>query len=271
MADKPTTGTIEIGLKTKTSKSRSFDRRWILLPATFIVVVLLWAIGVWLFKPPDYLFPGPAAVGRSLKNMAGQPRFWNNVGVTTWEAVSGYLLGSAAGIILGVLLSESKFLNDTIYPYVVALQALPKTALAPLFVAWLGFGLSSKILTAALVALFPVVVNVIEGLRASNPAQIELITVAAGSRWQVFRYVKVPNSLPFLLAGLEIGIVMAMTGAVVAEWVGAKSGLGQQMLTYIYEFNISGMFAVLLVISVLGFLLDLIVRITRRRVVFWVD
>jgi len=267
MADTATVAQLQVGRKSR----RTFDRRWVLVPATFVVVIVAWDLAVRIFSLPSYLFPSPLAVWDSLSNMVVRQRFWENVGVTVSEAIGGYVIGVVAAVVLGVLISEWKFLQQTIYPYVIALNAVPKTALAPLFVAWLGFGPESKLLTAALVALFPVLVNVIEGLRASNPAQIELIRVADGSNWQIFRYVKVPNALPFFFAGLEIAIVMALTGAVVAEWVGAKSGLGQQMLQYIYEFNIAGMFAVLVVVSLLGFFLDLAVRIAQRRIVFWVE
>ncbi len=242
-----------------------------LVPVSFILIVLAWEYGVRLLDVPSFVLPPPSAIWESLVNQLQTPRFWNNLWVTTQEIIAGYLLGVTTAFLLGIAVVQSRIVEKTVFPYVVAFQTVPKIALAPLFVIWFGFGLTSKILIAALVSFFPMLINVIEGLRSADQDQIELMRSLDASKRQIFFRVQLPNSMPFVFAGLDIGIVFAIIGAVVAEWVGARAGLGYQLLQYIYDFNIAGLFAVLVVLAVMGLVAHSFIRLLQRRFAGWTE
>src|SRR5262249_54493550 len=144
-----------------------------------------------------------------------------------------------------------------------------KVAIAPLIVAWAGFGIESKVLIVALVSFFPMLVNTIVGLKATPEDKIELMRSLAASRWKIFYMVKLPEALPFIFAGLNIGIVLAVLGAIVGEFVGAKAGLGYQILQMNYNLDIAGVFAILILLGAIGIALDYLTLLLRRRLVFW--
>jgi NitT/TauT family transport system permease protein len=261
--------------QTPASPRSRFDLRdrpeFVLVPVSFILIVLAWEYGVRLFDVPSFVLPPPSAIWESLINQLQTPRFWNNLWVTTQEIIAGYLLGVTTAFLLGIAVVQSRIVEKTVFPYVVGFQTVPKIALAPLFVIWFGFGLTSKILIAALVSFFPMLINVIEGLRSADQDQIELMRSLDASKRQIFFRVQLPNSMPFVFAGLDIGIVFAIIGAVVAEWVGARAGLGYQLLQYIYDFNIAGLFAVLVVLAVMGLLAHSFIRLLQRRFAGWTE
>lgn len=244
---------------------------FVLVPATFVILMVTWELSVNLLEVPGYILPPPSAVAASLFNQVQTSTYWTNVWVTTQETLAGYALGVFTAAVIGIGVSQFRLVEKTVFPYVVAFQTVPKTALAPLFIIWFGFGITSKIVTAALVSFFPMLINVIEGLRATEQDQIDLLRSLDASRMQIFGRVQVPNALPFIFAGLDIGIVFAIIGAVVGEWVGARAGLGYQLLQYIYDFNIAGLFGVLVTLSIMGFLAHSLIRLLQRRYAFWVE
>jgi NitT/TauT family transport system permease protein len=148
-------------------------------------------------------------------------------------------------------------------------QAMPKVALAPLIIIWFGLGLTSKVVSAALVAFFPLMVNTIVGLRSSEEDRVNLMRSLAATRGQIFWMLQLPNALPYIFAGLEIAMIFALIGAIVAEFVGAQSGLGMLMQSMNFTMDVAGQFSVLLILSVVGLLLNTIVTEVRRRVLFW--
>lgn len=252
---------------------KSFDPNRIpdlvLIPLVFVVTVAIWEFGVRLLNVPPFVLPPPSLVFESLVEQLQSPLLWRNFYVTAVEMFAGYALGVGLAFVLGVAISQIRLVEKVIFPYVVALQTVPKTALAPLFLIWFGFGITSKVITAALVAFFPMLVNVIEGLKSADEEKVEMLRSLGASRLQIFRMVQFPNALPFIFAGLDIGIIFALIGAVVGEFVGARAGLGYQLLQFNYNFNIAGMFAVLVVLSVMGIVPHYIIRLLQRRFAFW--
>jgi NitT/TauT family transport system permease protein len=174
-------------------------------------------------------------------------------------------------LVLGALIAQFRLADKLIYPYVIALQSVPKVALAPLLVIWFGFGLESKVIMTAVIAFFPIIVNTIVGLRTVDQDRIDLMVALKASRWQIFRYVRLPTALPFIFAGLDVGIVLSVIGAIVGEFVGANGGLGYLLLVYHADLKIAAMFALLVILALLGIVLHGIVQIVQRRVVFWVS
>jgi NitT/TauT family transport system permease protein len=239
------------------------------VPGTLVSALLAWEAIVWALDVPPIVVPPPTAVATALWAQLHLEAFWLDVGITLFETLVGFCLGALVAISLGSLIAQFELIEKTFYPYIVGLQTVPKIAIAPLMVIWFGFGLTSKVIMAAIIAFFPILVNVIEGLRASPPQEIELLRAMCASRWQIFWKVKVPNALPFLFAGLDIGIVFSVLGAIVGEFVGSQAGLGNRILQLDFRLDIPGVFAVLVVLSSIGISLHLTMRAVRRRVVFW--
>ncbi len=246
-------------------------RRRLLIGAVFVGVMLLWHVAVTAFKVSHLIFPGPLGVAQSIHDMFASGEVWPHLGVTLYEILAGFGLGALAGFVLGALIGQSALLEAVLYPYVVAFQTVPKVAIAPLFVLWFGFDTTSKVVITATIVFFPVLANTIVGLRSAPRDQIDLMRAFTASGWHVFRMVRLPHALPYIFAGLDIGIVLAVIGAIVGEFVGAQAGLGYLILQRNFSMDAGGMFAILIVLSVIGIVLHAVVKSIARRVIFWAD
>jgi len=240
-----------------------------LVPLVLVVFVLGWEGLVRAWQVPEFLVPAPSAIGRALVAGLTSRLYLDHFGVTLYESLLGFLIAAAAGIACGTVIAQFRVVEQTLYPYLVALQTLPKIAIAPLLIIWLGFGLTSKVVIAALVAFFPILVNVIVGLKTVDGPKLDLMRSLDASRWQTFRYVTFPNALPFVFAGLDIAIVFSVLGAIVGEFVGSQRGLGNLILQFHTSLDMAGMFAVLLLLAALGVGLHLAIQAIQRRVIFW--
>lgn len=234
-----------------------------------IVFLALWEGSVWLFSIPNYLIPPPSEVAYSFWLGSTTGLYLYHGSFTLGATLIGFFLGSALGFVIGVLVAQIPVLDRLFYPYVVAFQTVPKVALAPLIVVWFGFGIWSKVVMSLLICFFPVVVNTIEGQHSAPAEQIMLLRSYKASRLEIFRIVQLPASLPFVFAGLDIGIVLSVIGTIVGEFVGTTAGLGYILLDFNHSFDIAGVFATLVVLSLLGVGLHMILRMIQKRVVFW--
>jgi len=151
----------------------------------------------------------------------------------------------------------------------VMFQSLPKVALAPLIVVWFGLGLKSQVVNAALVAFFPLLVNTMVGLKSADEDRVNLMRSLAASDSQIFWMLRLPNALPFVMAGLDVAMIFALIGAIVAEFVGARAGLGMLIQSMNFNMDVSGQFSVLLILSIVGLLLNRCILLIRRRILFW--
>jgi NitT/TauT family transport system permease protein len=246
-------------------------RRRILMAGFFVLVIAAWHFAVVLLQVSPLIFPGPLAVASALIELIQSGEIAKHLGVTLYEILAGFAFGSIFGLVLGALIGQSTLLEAVLYPYVVAFQTVPKVAVAPLFVLWFGFDTTSKVVITATIVFFPVLANTIVGLKSAPRDQIELMKAFTASPWHVFRMVRLPHSLPFIFAGLDIGIVLAVIGAIVGEFVGAQAGLGYLILQRNFSMDAAGMFAILVVLSVIGLALHSIVKVIARRVIFWTD
>jgi len=246
-------------------------RRRMLIVAVFMLVLAFWHIGVTAFKVSHLIFPGPAGVVRALYDGLATGEIVRHLWVTLYEILAGFALGALAGFVLGALIGQSAVLEAVLYPYVVAFQTVPKVAVAPLFVLWFGFDTASKVVITATIVFFPVLANTIVGLRSAPRDQIDVMRAFTASPWHVFRMVRLPHALPYIFAGLDIGIVLAVIGAIVGEFVGAQAGLGYLILQRNFSMDAAGMFAILIVLSVIGIVLHAVVRFIAQRVIFWAD
>jgi NitT/TauT family transport system permease protein len=237
--------------------------------AVFVLVTGGWELLVRLAHVPAFILPPPSGIAGQLLEMAGQQRFWVDLAVTMNEVVLGYGVAIALAVLLGAAIAQVALLELSLMPYIVAFQTIPSVALAPLFLQWFGYGTLSKVVMAAIIAFFPILVNVIAGLQASGRDEIQMARAFGATRLQMLIKVRVPNSLPYVFAGLELGVVFALVGAIVAEFVGAKAGLGNRILQYNEQFNIAGMFGVLIVLAAAGMLMHRTVALVKHRALFW--
>lgn len=250
-------------------------RRWVwkesrLLPLSLLVAVLVaWEVLVIAFGVPKIVLPRPSAVAVAMWDGFSSGLFWPHLFVTLWEIVAGFAIGATVGIFLGVLIGLSPFMERLIYPYVVAFQTLPKVAIAPIMVIWFGYGLSSKIIITATIAFFPLLANTIVGLRSAPRDQIDMLRACTATDWQIFRMARLPQALPYIFVGLDVAAVLSVIGAIVGEFVGAKAGLGYLILQMNFNFNMAGVFAILILLSLIGVGLHLLVVAIQRRLLFW--
>ncbi len=195
--------------------------------------------------------------------------YWYHAGITVWEAVLGFFIGSAAGALLGLALSHWPIAGRSWYPYIVGFQSLPKVALAPLMVVWFGFGLEGKVFITAIITFFPVLVNMMAGYQSVEPERIELARSCNASEWQLLTKIIIPSCMPFLFAGLGVASVLSILGAVVGEFVGARAGLGMLLMQFNQSMELAPMFAIILLLGVIGFLMNYAVGLVERRCCFW--
>jgi len=233
------------------------------------IVLGLWEGIIVFFAVEPFVFPAPTAIAVALVNGLFGGSYISGLQVTLTEIGAGFALGSVTGLGLGILLVSVPMLNRVVFPWVVAIQTVPKVAIAPLMVVWFGFGIQSKILIVALTCLFPVLVNTIAGLRSTDPDRVALVRALCGSRWQLLRYVHLPSALPYIFAGLNTAIVFAVIGAIVGEFVGARSGIGVLILQANYNLDLAAVFALLTLIAIVGVLLNIAVRFIERKICFW--
>jgi NitT/TauT family transport system permease protein len=233
------------------------------------LTLAVWETMVWLFSVPAFILPAPSSIMMALYRGFSSSLYVDHMWITLTETLLGFALGTALAFALGIAVALSRRVEYFLYPFIIMFQAMPKVALAPLIVIWFGIGMTSKVLSAALVAFFPLMVNTIVGLRSAEEDRINLMRSLAATRGQIFWMLQLPNALPYIFAGLEIAMIFALIGAIVAEFVGAQSGLGMLMQSMNFTMDVAGQFSVLLILSVVGLILNGIVLEIRRRVLFW--
>ena len=218
---------------------------------------------------PAYILPAPSKVAIALWRGFASGVYQKNLLHTLLETLLGFLLGSALGFLLGAVVAMNRYVEYFFYPYIVMFQSVPKVALAPLIVVWFGLGMKSQVVNAALVACFPLLVNTIAGMKSADEDRINLMRSLAASNRQVFWMLRLPSALPFVMAGLEVAMIFALIGAIVAEFVGSQAGLGMLIQSMNYNMDVAGQFSVLLILSILGLLLNRCILLLRRRILFW--
>jgi len=233
------------------------------------LVLVVWQASPVLFKIPAFILPSASAVAEGLWRGLTNGLYLHHGAVTLFEVLAGFALGGSLGLALGVAVALNRRFAYFIYPYVIMFQSMPKVALAPLFVLWFGLGVTSKIVTAALVAFFPMMINTISGLNSADKDRIDLIRSLGGSELQVFTMLRFPSALPFIMAGLEIAMALSLIGTVVTEFLGADAGLGMLMQSMNFMMDVAGSFSVLIILAVVGLVLNQTLIMIRHRVLFW--
>jgi NitT/TauT family transport system permease protein len=236
---------------------------------TFAALVYAWDFAVRALDIPEYLIPRPEAVGRALAQGWIEGTLHEHAAFTIQATLAGFFVGAVAAIVLGALVAEIRVLALAIYPLVIAIQSMPTVAIAPLIVVYLGVGMASKVFTVGLLCFFPVFVNTIVGLRAADPALVDLYRAHMAGRWRIFLDVKLPGAADHVMSGLQVGVVLAFVGCVVSEFVASTRGLGFIIRAFASELNVSVMFAAIASLGALGAITGALVRFAHRRIVFW--
>lgn len=247
--------------------------RAISMAFVFVVFVGLWHLATSLGLVSPIILPTPAETLKDIifvgKNLFSGGYMLPALWITILEVIYGFILAVAIGFSLGVLVGETVFGERAIMPYLVAIDTMPKVAFAPLFVAWLGFGIESKVALAAFIATFPIVVGTAAGLHSADENARMLFKTMGATRMQTLLKMKLPMALPQIFTGLKIGAVGVMAGAITGEFLGGGKGFGELIRVAASQLNTPRVFSLILYLSLLGLALYALVTWAQRRVVFW--
>jgi NitT/TauT family transport system permease protein len=243
--------------------------RFLLPLGVLVACIAIWEIVAQAGLVNEIIVPAPSAVAQELAGMIDEGYFWEATWVTMSETLAGFAIGVVLAWILGTALGMFDWARTAFYPLVVGFQITPRVALAPLFLTWFGFGLTSKIVMAATICFFPVLLNVMVGMAAVDPAARTLMRSLGASRWEEYRRLTLPSSLPLIFAGIKNAITLALIGAIVAEFVGASRGMGVLIKTLNFQLNVAAGFAVIVMLMVFGLVLYWIVEVIDAKVVRW--
>lgn len=244
---------------------RRFEAPWALISG--FAFFLAWQIAVEAFKVPAYLLPTPTAI------VLDMVKHWRLLSehalITLWEIGLGFAVSIIIAMPLAVMFTYSRIFEKLFYPLIVGTQTIPKVAVAPLFLVWFGFGLTPKVIIVTLMTFFPIVINAVVGLKSLNFQTVYLAQSMGAGPWQVFWHFRLPNALPSVFAGLKVACVLAVIGAIVAEFVGADSGLGYLIVVAATDQNVTRQFAAIAYLSIIGILFFWAVGYLERLLLPW--
>ena len=241
------------------------------LPAVglFLALVLAWQTAVSVFEVREYLLPGPLTV---LGALTGDEIPWaRHVWITTLEIAGAFVIAGGVGVALGVAIAWSPFLSSALVPFLVFVNTLPKVAVAPLFLLWLGYGVIPNMLIGALIGFFPVVINTAVGLTQVDDDLLDLGRVFNAPRWRVFATIRIPNAYPYILSALKVTATAAVVGVIVGEFVASQQGLGYVIMTTQGSLNTPVAFAALVWISIVGLAVYGAVVLAARWIAPWAE
>jgi len=248
---------------------RSLAARHLPSAGLFLGVLALWQLAVSSLGLREYLLPPPLAVVRALGG--GEIPWTRHVWTTTLEIAGAFAVAGGVGIGLGVAIAWSRLFSRALVPFLVFVNTLPKVAIAPLFLLWLGYGIIPNMLIGALIGFFPVVINTAVGLSQVDEELLDLGRVFSAPKWKVFVKIRIPNAYPYILGALKITATAAVVGAIVGEFVASQSGLGYVIITTQASMNTPVAFAALVWISVIGLLLYGAVVLAARWIAPWAE
>jgi NitT/TauT family transport system permease protein len=236
---------------------------------TFALLLVFWELATRYFRIPTWLLPAPSAIAEAFVDWRGD--LWGHSLVTLYETLAGFALSIALAVPLAVAVVYSPFLRKSIYPILLALQSVPKVAIAPLLALWIGFGLLPKILVVFLVCFFPIIVATATGLGSVSGPVMDLIRSLSATQLQTFVKIRFPHAMPHIFVGLKIAITFAVIGAVIGEFVGSESGLGYLILTSSSQARTPVAFAALVILTVMSIVLYYAIEIIEKFVVPWAE
>lgn len=232
-----------------------------------VTLVVIWDLGIRLFKIPPYLVPNPLSVVKTL--FTEWPMLWRESLPTLYATLGGFVLSALIGVPIAMWIAYSRLVESFVYPLLVFSQSIPKVAIAPLFVVWFGFGVVPKVIAAFLLGFFPVVVATVQGFKSIEPEVIDLARSMGAGAFKIFLKFRLPQAMPAIFSGLKVSVTLAVVGAVVGEFVGSNSGLGYVLQKANGTFDLPLMFAALTILSMIGVLLFLVIELVERWMMPW--
>ena len=254
---------------TRSRRKPIYLSRWITIPLTIIGILALWMLIIRLGNYPAFILPSPGDVWAELIRSIQTASFWGHIGVTLIEVLGGLIIGAMLAIVLGYALAKSHLLDAILSPVLVASQAVPIVAVAPLLAIWFGYGLTPKIVTSVLIVFFPILINVIAGLRSIEPNLRDLMRSLQADRRQMFWKLEVPSALPMILSGFKVGATLSVIGAIVGEFVNSDKGLGFLIKQGNGEYNTARTFVALIALVALALALYGSVVVMERKWLRW--
>lgn len=235
--------------------------------AVVLFLLLVWEALVRWYSLPVWLLPGPWQIGKTVIRVF--PVLWEHAKITVLESIVGFGLAVMLGVLTAVVMDEVSFLKRALYPILIASQTVPIVSVAPLFILWFGYGILPKVMVVILVCFFPVALSLMAGLAGVDPDYIELFRSMKARKKDVLLMVKLPLAMPSFFSGLRIAATYAVMGAVIGEWLGAKSGLGVYMTVSQHSFQVDRVFAAILAITVLSMGLVWLIHLVERLALPW--
>lgn len=234
-----------------------------------LVVLGAWQVASTVGWIHPIILPAPSRIVTAFVDIVTSAFFMDNLVVTAIEILLGFTIGATLAVVTGVVVASSHTARITIYPYIIAAQTPPKIILAPLFVTWFGFGMSSKVFMAVLIAFFPLFVNTLTGLMRTDEQAIKMFESLTASKRQIFIKLRFPNALPMILTGLKLCWTMAVIGVIAAEFIGAHIGIGNLVKIYSYQLKIPEVFALIVGLSVFTVVIYRLIEALERRILTW--
>jgi NitT/TauT family transport system permease protein len=248
---------------------KALTRQYWPTAALFVALIAIWQLAVSTTGIREYLLPAPLSVWNAM--WFGEIAWAQHLWTTTWEIVGAFVMAGVVGVALGVAIAWSPLLANALVPFLVFVNTLPKVAIAPLFLIWMGYGIFPNMLMGALIGFFPVVINTAVGLSQVEEDMLDLGRVFNAPKWKIFVKIRIPNALPYILSALKITATAAVVGAIVGEFVASQKGLGYVIVTTQSSMNTSVAFAALIWISIVGLLLYGIVVLLAHLWAPWAE
>jgi NitT/TauT family transport system permease protein len=242
---------------------------WFTTPAIIAVFVLIWEVYVQSSGISKFVLPSPSSIGRAIVFLMQQDYFINHLKLTVTAILSGFAIAIVFGTVVGVALGKSRTAERLANPFVIGSQVTPKVALMPLFLLWLGFGIESKIAIVALLSFFPILKNTILGVQSIERGHKDLFVVIRASPWKRVWSLEIPAVMPYVLTGIETASVLAVTGAIVGEYLGGSKGMGAMVVASLNSLQTDQMFATIIVLTIFGFAFYSAITLIRRYAVPW--
>ncbi len=236
----------------------------LLIPITILAV---WELACRGFNVPDFILPTPSGI--LTVAVSGTAILLPHAGITAMEVLAGIIFSLLVAVPLSIVMFAHPSVDKALAPFLVASQAVPVFAVAPLLVVWLGYGMASKVLMAAVIIFFPITVNLLEGFKSCDREFRVLFQLMGAGFWKTLRFLYWPWALPHFFAGLKVGVSVATIGAVIGEWVGAQQGLGYLMIQANARLNVDMVFAAILYLSAMGLSLWVFVGFLEKKVISW--
>lgn len=251
---------------------RGLDRlsagvQWLIPGMLLVAGAAVWEAAVRLRETPAWLLPPPSAIARSIAE--DRALLLEHTLATAQAALIGFVVALIVGLACAIAITSTRVLERALYPVIIATNAIPVIAIAPLLLIWFGYGLTPKIIVVALICFFPVVVNTVDGLRSVDREMVNLLRSLGAGRWATFRLVRFPTSLPYLFSGTRVAAAVSVIGALVAEWVGSSAGLGYLMVRSASQFLTDRVFAAIFIAALMGIAMFAAISLLERWLLPW--